>query len=154
MLFALVPLIGLKEGNETAMPTHGSEGTYVCPMRSGCCFNPGEDADGNAVVLAPHHTQTEHASASGCQGGRQTRLSVHKRRQLAPAAGQRRPPLRSPPVLGFCPILLSVHVCRPAVPRPCGHVCRADLAPKPAMLSAPCALRDLAGQYFAGSGAW
>jgi hypothetical protein len=69
MLFALVPLIGLKEGNETAMPTHGSEGTYVCPMRSGCCFNPGEDADGNAVVLAPHHTQTEHARARQAPGG-------------------------------------------------------------------------------------
>jgi hypothetical protein len=71
MLFALVPLNLLKEGNNTAMPTHGSEGTYVCPMRSGCCFNPGEDADGNTVVLTPHHTQPEHASASGCHGGRQ-----------------------------------------------------------------------------------
>ena len=28
----------------------GSGGTYLCPMKDGCCFNPGEDLDENAVV--------------------------------------------------------------------------------------------------------
>ena len=52
MLFALVPMGGLAEKNTTSFPVHGSEGTFICPMQNNCCFNPGEDADGNAVVWA------------------------------------------------------------------------------------------------------
>ena len=52
MLFALVPLSGLADKNTTAYPVTGSGGTYICPMKNNCCYNPGEDSDGSAVVRA------------------------------------------------------------------------------------------------------
>jgi hypothetical protein len=49
-LFAVVPLRNLADANDTALPVHASGGTYICPMKDGCCFNPGEDIDENPVV--------------------------------------------------------------------------------------------------------
>ena len=41
----------LKDENSTNFPVPGSEGTWICPMTDGCCFNPGEDKDGNTVGM-------------------------------------------------------------------------------------------------------
>ena len=44
----------MAQKNDTTFPVKGSGGqgddTYVCTMVDGCCFNPGEDKDENAVV--------------------------------------------------------------------------------------------------------
>jgi hypothetical protein len=54
--FALVPLGALADKNDTPFPVHGSGGTAICPIdANSCCFNPGEDVDGNAVVSALLH---------------------------------------------------------------------------------------------------
>ena len=39
----------LADKNDTAFPLKGSSGTWLCPNEEGCCFNPGEDVDGNPV---------------------------------------------------------------------------------------------------------
>jgi len=48
--FALVPFRQLADKNDTNLPVAQSGGTYICPMADGCCYNPGEDKDENAVV--------------------------------------------------------------------------------------------------------
>ena len=50
MLFAIVPLHNLADTAGENFPRHASGGTYICPMKDNCCFNPGEDRDENPVV--------------------------------------------------------------------------------------------------------
>ena len=47
-----MPLRQLADHNDTAFPVYGSGNTAICPQVDGCCYNPGEDVDGNAVVSA------------------------------------------------------------------------------------------------------
>ena len=43
-------LIALFDHNNSAWVNYQSNGTPVCPAHNGCCYNPGEDADGNTTV--------------------------------------------------------------------------------------------------------
>lgn len=130
MLFALVPLSGLADKNTTAYPVTGSGNTYICPMKNNCCYNPGEDSDGNAVVRAPAGgaaAPTAAACPSRCAGRCCTAVPALHRvlpagfaaaRCTAMAHGASRVLFSShstPPARAGC--LMPQHPLRPA---PCG----------------------------------
>jgi hypothetical protein len=60
----------LADHNDTSLPVKQSGGTYVCPMdASGCCSNPGEDADENAVVSSESEKGAERGRNAGFMHG-------------------------------------------------------------------------------------